>query len=55
LSQFIEQPRVLDDDNSLSGEVLDEFNLFVGEWTNFLAVDDDRPISSSFLSIGTPR
>ena len=31
LSQFVEQPRVLDGDNGLGGEVLDQRDLFVGE------------------------
>ena len=38
LAQFVEQPRVLDGDDGLRGEVLDEFDLLVGEGTNFLAI-----------------
>ena len=40
-AQFVEQPRVLDGDDGLRGEVCDQLNLFVGEGTNFLAVDFD--------------
>ena len=36
-AQFVEQPRVLDGDNSLGGEVLHQRDLFVGEGPNFLA------------------
>ena len=38
LTQFVEQPRVLDSDNCLSSEVLSQCNLSVGEGSNFLAV-----------------
>ena len=38
LPQFVEQPRVLDGDDGLGGEVLHQRNLFVGEGSNFLAV-----------------
>src|SRR5215813_9234575 len=41
LAQFVEQPRVLDGDDGLSREVCDEFDLLVGKWANFLAIDDD--------------
>src|SRR5262249_37930351 len=41
LSQFIEQPRVLDGDDGLSGEILQQFNLLVGIRPNLLAVDHD--------------
>ena len=37
LAQFIEQPRVLDGDDGLSGEVLDQRDLLVGEGSNLLA------------------
>ena len=53
LPQFVEQPRVLDGDDGLGGEVLHQRDLLVGEWPNFLAVDRDCPTSSSSLSIGT--
>ena len=41
LAQFLEQPRVLDGDHRLLGEVGDEIDLLVGEWPDFLAVDRD--------------
>ena len=41
LAQFVEQPRVLDGDDGLRGEVLHQLDLLVGERTHFLAVDDD--------------
>ena len=43
LAQFVEQPRVLDGDDSLRGEVLNQLDLVVGEGTNVLAVNDKRP------------
>jgi len=43
LSQFVQQPGVPDGDNSLSSEVLHQFNLFVGERAHFLPVDQDCP------------
>ena len=39
-AQFIQQPHVLDGDDSLICEVLDQFDLLVGEGTDFLAIDD---------------
>ncbi len=39
LAQFVEQPRVLDGDNGLGGEILQQFNLFVGEGAHLLAID----------------
>ena len=53
LAQLVEQPRVLDGDDRLGGEVLHQFDLLVGEWPHLLAVDDNAPTSSSSLSIGT--
>jgi hypothetical protein len=38
-TQFVEQPRVLDGDDCLGGEVLDQRNLLVGEWAHFLTED----------------
>ena len=40
-AQFVEEPHVLDCDNGLLGEILYQLDLFVGEWTNFLAVNVD--------------
>ena len=42
LAQFVEQPRVLDGDDGLRGEILDQFDLLVGEGTNFLTVKRER-------------
>ena len=55
LTQFVEQPRVLDGDDGLGSEVLDQRDLLISERTNFLAVNDERPISLFSFSIGTPR
>ena len=38
LAQFVEQPRVLDGDDGLGGEILYQFDLLVSKGTNFLAV-----------------
>src|SRR5215469_16484317 len=43
LAQFVEQPRVLDGDDRLGGEVLDQRDLLVGKRPHFLAVDADGP------------
>ena len=40
LAQFVEQPRVLDGDDGLGGEVLHQLDLLVGEGADLLAVDD---------------
>ena len=48
-AQFAEQPRVLDGDDGLRGEVRDQLNLLVGERTNFLAVDGDDADQIIFL------
>ena len=53
LAQFIEQPRVLDGDDGLGGEILHKRDLLVGEGPNLLAKDDDCANGSSSLSIGT--
>ena len=42
-TQFIEQPRVLDGDDGLGGEVRDQRYLLFGEWARFLAIDRERP------------
>ena len=39
--QFVEQPRVLDGDDGLGGEVLHQLDLLVSEWPDFLPVDDN--------------
>ena len=40
LAQFVEQPRVLDGDHRLRGEVLHQLDLLVGEWSHLLAIND---------------
>ena len=54
-AQLVEQPRVLDGDDGLGGEVLDQLDLLVGEGTDLLTIDENAPISSLSLSIGTTR
>src|SRR5262249_34638979 len=39
LSQLVKQPRILDGDYSLRGEVSDNLNLLIGEWQHFLTID----------------
>ena len=41
LAQLVEQPRVLDGDDRLGGEVLHQLDLLVGERTDLLAIDGD--------------
>ena len=41
LAQFAEQPRVLDGDNGLCGEVRQQFDLLIGEWLNILPINND--------------
>ena len=41
LAQFVEQPRVLDGDDGLGGEVLDQLDLLIGKGANFLVEDCD--------------
>ena len=41
LAQLVEQPRVLDGDDGLGGEVRDQLDLLVGERAHLLAVDGD--------------
>src|SRR5262249_59168458 len=41
-AQFVEQARILDGDDRLRGEVLQQFDLLVGERAHLLAVDGDR-------------
>ena len=42
LTQFGEQPRILDGDDGLSGEVLYNFNLLIGKRANFLAENSEH-------------
>ena len=41
-SQFVEQPRVLDGDDGLGGEVLDQFDLLFGKRRHLLTKDCKR-------------
>ena len=47
--QFIEQPRVLDGDDGLGGEVRQQCNLLICEGANLLAVDGDGSYQHVFL------
>ena len=42
MTKLVEQSRILDGDDRLSGEVLHQLDLLVGEGANFLAVDGER-------------
>ena len=42
LAQLFEQAGVLDGDDGLSGEILHQLDLLVGEWSHFGAVDEER-------------
>jgi hypothetical protein len=55
LPEFVEQPRILDGDHGLSGEVRDQSDLLVSKGTNFPAGVLKDPISSFSFSIGTVR
>ncbi len=48
-AQLTEQPRVLDGDDGLGGEVLNKVDLLVGESAWFLPVDNDRANKISVL------
>ena len=52
LSQFAEQPRILDGDDRLGGEILHQLNLLVGKRPDFLAVDGDSPHQCAILDHG---
>src|SRR5262249_49325247 len=41
-AQLVEQPRILDGDHRLRGEILHQCDLLVGERANLLTVDGDR-------------
>ena len=53
LAQLVEEPRVLDGDDGLRGEVLHQRDLFVGERAHVLAVDDESPDQITVLEIRT--
>ncbi len=48
----VEQPGVFDSDDRLSGEVLHQSNLFVGECPDFPAIDGD--LSDNFVILQLP-
>src|SRR5262245_16323318 len=41
LAQLLEQPRVLDGDDSLTGKILDQLDVLLAEGTNLLAIKDN--------------
>ena len=49
LTQFVEQPRVLDGDDGLSGKVCDKNNLLVGKGADFLAIYGERADQLAFV------
>src|SRR5262245_31777510 len=49
LMQFVEEPRVLDGDDGLCGEVLDQLDLFVGKWPHLGPIDGNRPEEFAFF------
>ena len=49
LTQLVEQPCILDGDDSLCCEVLEQLDLLIGKWAHLLAVNDDRPNEFAFL------
>ncbi len=49
LPQFVEQPRVLDGDDGLGGEILHQFDLLVGERPDLAAVNADHSDQRVFL------
>src|SRR5262249_28477304 len=42
LAQLVEQPRILDGDDGLSGKARDQRDLLLAEWAHFLTVDADH-------------
>ena len=53
LAQLVEQPRVLDGDDGLRGEVLDQLNLLFGEWRVLPAINDEGADQLIIVSSGT--
>ena len=49
-SQLVEQPRVLDGDHGLGGEILHQRDLLVGERPNLLAINRDNAEYRVFLA-----
>ena len=48
-AQLVEQPRILDRDDSLGGEVRQKLNLLIGKGPNLLAIDDNGAHHLTFL------
>ena len=48
-AQLVEQPRVLDGDDGLSGEIRDQLDLSVGERQHFLPIDSNTADQLAFL------
>src|SRR5262249_6688516 len=49
LTQLVKEPRILDGDDGLGGEVLDQLDLLVGEWAHLLAIHANRANEFTFL------
>src|SRR5262245_26124282 len=49
LVEIVEQPRILDGDNSLGGKILNKIDLLFGKRAYFLAVDYDHTDEFVFL------
>ena len=41
MTKLVEQPRVLDGDDGLGGEVLDKVDLFIVKWPHLLSINGD--------------
>src|SRR5262249_15330877 len=48
-AQFVKQPCVLNSDYGLSGEVLKQLNLLIGEWTHLLPINAEGANELAFL------
>ena len=48
-TQLVEQPRVLDGDDGLGSEILDQFDLLIGEGPNFVAIEENSANQCIFL------
>src|SRR5262245_38401062 len=54
-AKLIEQPRVLDSNDGLRSEVLNEFDLLVGEWPHLLAIDDNCACQFAVFNHGNSK
>ena len=48
LAEFLEQAHVLDGDNGLVGKGFEQGDLFIGEWTDLHALNNNYPDGSIF-------